>query len=144
MLWYRLWSKWVKEHGFRRSEGDECLWYRRNEDTGAMLIIATHVDDTLCLTNEPEEYARFVAEMKASFECTDEQEVQYFLGVRVQSDQAANTVVLSQEALSDAIVHEAQAAGCALAETPMIDSQYLVTGGEWVGSDAGNWFRDAS
>ena len=131
MLWYRLWSKWVKEHGFRRSDGDECLWYRRNEDTGAMLIIATHVDDTLCLTNEPEEYARFVAEMKASFECTDEQEVQYFLGVRVQSDQAANTVVLSQEALSDAIVHEAQAAGCALAETPMIDSQYLVTGGEW-------------
>ena len=48
-----------------------------------------------------------------------------------QSDQAANTVVLSQEALSDAIVHEAQAAGCTLAETPMIDSQYLVTGGEW-------------
>ena len=131
MLWYRLWSQWVKDHGFKRSDGDECLWYRRNQETGSLLVIATHVDDTLCLTNDPSEYAKFVAEMKASFECTDEEEVQYFLGIRVQSDQEENTVVLSQEALSDAIVTEAQAAGCILADTPMIDSQYLVTGGEW-------------
>lgn len=131
MLWYKLWSSWMRDRGFRRSDGDECLWYRTNPDSGALLIIATHVDDSLCLTNDPEEYAKFVAEMKASFECTDEEEVQYFLGVRVQADQEKNTMVLSQEALSDAIVSEAKAAGCALSDTPMIDSQYLVTGGEW-------------
>jgi len=47
--------------GFLRSDGDECFWHRRNPDSGALLIIATHVDDSLCLTNDPEEYAKFVA-----------------------------------------------------------------------------------
>ena len=108
--------------GFLRSGGDECFWHRRNPDSGALLIIATPVDDSLCLTNGPEEYAKFVAEMEASFECTDEEEVQYFLGVCVQTDQEENTVVISQEEQSDAIGSEAKASGCVLADTPMIDS----------------------
>lgn len=129
--WYRLWSKSMDEWGYTRSLGDECLWYRRDEVSGSVLVVATHVDDSLCLTNSLEEYRKFVEEMKASFECTDEGETDTFLGIKITRSDNDMTVEMNQSHLVDAIVTEGAAVHLPGAETPLEDGTNLSSGGKW-------------
>ena len=107
-IWYLLWRDTMADLGFRASETDECLWYRTNPDTGAELVVLTHVDDSLVLTNDPAEKERFYDEVNSRFAATDEGSTTFFLGVRVARDEAAGTVTISQESLIDSMVEETE------------------------------------
>ena len=116
--------------GFQRSIGDECLWTRKGK-SGNDLIVCTHVDDSLCICHDKQDYDDFLEEVKGVFEATDEGVVNFFLGVRVELDEEKKRVKMSQEALADAFLVTADGAGVGnKMSTPMLESSYLQPGVE--------------
>ena len=134
-VWHGLWSAFLQDHGFVRSAGDECMWSRVGK-SGDVLIVCTHVDDTLCVTPNEAEFQEFLEEMKDVFDCTDEgggESIEFFLGVRIERDDVEQTVTLSQEALHDKILHTADESNLGgLALTPMLEGAHLQAGVERV------------
>ena len=132
-VWHQLWCAFLEDRGFKRSVGDECLWSRMGE-SGDALIVCTHVDDTLCVTPNEEEYRRFLEEMRDVFECTDEgggKSIEFFLGIRIERDEELGTVTLSQEGLHDKILHTADTSNLgSVASTPMLESAHMQSGTE--------------
>jgi transposase InsO family protein len=132
-VWHQLWCAFLEDRGFKRSAGDECLWSRVGKD-GDALMVCTHVDDTLCVTPNEEEYLRFLEEMRDVFECTDEgggKSIEFFLGIRIERDEELGTVTLSQEGLHDKILHTADTSNLgSVASTPMLESAHMQPGTE--------------
>ena len=129
-VWMLLWSAFMADVGFQRSIGDECLWTRKGK-SGNDLIVCTHVDDSLCICHDKQDYDDFLEEVKGVFEATDEGVVNFFLGVRVELDEEKKRVKMSQEALADAFLVTADGAGVGnKMSTPMLESSYLQPGVE--------------
>ena len=143
--WFTMWCHHMVSEGFQVSSGDECVFYKFDDQTGEGLVVATHVDDSLVLATSDEVYQEFYRRVRLKFEATDEGEVGWFLGLKIDWGPGEKSVTLSQAALCEAMHTELGEHRSKKVSTPMIENSHLVAGGtifqvdpeEVVGPDEG-------
>jgi hypothetical protein len=90
---------------------DRCVWAWRNKN-GKMLIMGTHVDDTIMGCNHQKLQDALMAHMRENFPVQDYEPVSCFLSVGMKQDMENGTVVLDQKGAVDGLVQELGISKC--------------------------------
>ena len=93
--WYQEMSKvFVKELGFKRSEIDHSVFYRRSGDEHTVVAVAT--DDMAVTSKRATDAAKFKSNIKRFWEITDHGPISWFLGFQIKRDRKARTLSINQ------------------------------------------------
>ena len=112
--WYEHLCKGLRELGFRPSDVDPCIYYKKG------IVILIYVDDCLIFSKDSEGAGKLIKDLsEAGYALTDEgalnddscEDVSSYLGVQISYDKAEGTIELKQpflitriiEALGDAV-----------------------------------------
>jgi hypothetical protein len=96
-LWYDKIDKIFKAEGYTRLVHDQCIYIKRDVETGAVTIICCYVDDILFIGNSPTEIESTIKHFRAQVtNLTSMDEVKRYIGVDIKRDRVAHTISLSQ------------------------------------------------
>ena len=95
----RSWNDTLHEYmtslGFARGRKDKCVYIKSNG--GNYLVCLVYVDDLIVIAERDSDSASFVAEFRTKFKIKDPKSLDLFLGINVDYDRAAGTLVMSQQ-----------------------------------------------
>src|SRR6056297_2065374 len=92
--WAALFSAFLLQWGFTRSDIDVCLYtYSAGDD---ILWVLVYVDDALIVDNSPALRQRFVADLSNRFPIEDKGELSWILNVGISRDRSRRTLTMSQ------------------------------------------------
>ena len=101
--WYqRLVEIMVGELGFKRSDVDQAVFYRR--ERGLLIIVLVHVDDCTIVANNLPVIRKFKIEIAKHVEITDLGELHWILGIEVRRIRERRLLLLSQRSYIDSIL----------------------------------------
>jgi hypothetical protein len=125
-LWNKALDQKLKALDFEPSAVDPCLYYKSTKSGKMYLTIV--VDDILVLPPTVEEYQKFCAEMKETFEYKDLGVCEWFLGIKFQQS-PMGIFIFQGEPLKD-VLHEFKRENLHSYDTPMEAGLVLQPNGE--------------
>jgi hypothetical protein len=93
--WAQLFAAFLTSWGFVQSSVDTCLFMYSSGDRVLWLLV--WVDDTVIVDNDPSLRTQFMEALSARFPVEDKHDLEWILGVKVQRDRSARSLVMSQE-----------------------------------------------
>ncbi|CAB1111435.1 unnamed protein product [Ectocarpus sp. CCAP 1310/34] len=112
--WNGTFHLFLLEIGFVPSTADPCL-YTLN---GGEVILLVYVDDILLTGAKEELVTTIIEQMKERFETVDLGEAKFILGMAIQRNLEAGTILLTQEAYTKAVLAKFGMADVRAAATP--------------------------
>jgi hypothetical protein len=94
-VWYNCLTNALLELGFTRLESDPCVYMRRRDDTG-LILIAVHVDDLTGAARDDGVWADFCAELNAKYELKNLGRAREILGLEIAQDVVSGTASITQ------------------------------------------------
>lgn len=113
--WNEAFNSFVLSLGFKRSNYDCCLYWKRTG--GVVVYLLLYVDDILLMTNNLEEIQLIKNQLSERFEMTDMGEVKQFLGIKVERYE--NQIKISQPKYIDGMLKRFGMEECRPTSTPM-------------------------
>jgi hypothetical protein len=113
--WFGRFSKEVRSLGYRQSNADHTLFYKRRRDKITILVV--YVDDIVITGDDVEEIKRLKKMLARSFEVKDLGHLHYFLGIEVVY--GAQGIYLSQRKYVLDLLSDTGMLGCRPASTPI-------------------------
>jgi len=89
---------------FERSEVDQTVFYRRNKETGTLIIVSVHVNDCSIVAMSQPLIDQFKIEIKKHMEITDLGALHWILGIEVQCVHKEKKLLLIQHSYIDSIL----------------------------------------
>lgn len=121
--WNLRFDTYIKQHGLRRSDYDECLYTIQKGDNKLYMIL--YVDDIIIASNN----SRYILEIKkileSEFCMKDMGEVHHFLGIQIQ--RTAEGMMLRQENYLKNLLKRFNMEECKGVKTPMQERSAAVT-----------------
>lgn len=108
--------------GYKRSNTDHTLFFRRNRGKIAVLIV--YVDDIVVTGDDSEKIAHLKAQLAQAFEVKDLGHLRYFLGIEVA--RSSKGIFLSQRKYILDLLTETDMLGCRPIATPIEQNHRLV------------------
>ena len=102
--WYQKLVSIMTKLGFSRCEGDQAVFYRRDERTNVLIVVLVHVDDCSIVGKTKALVTRFKLEIAKSVEITDMGELHWILGIEVRRIREERKILLSQKSYIDSIL----------------------------------------
>jgi len=104
-LWYAKIDQIFKSEGYKRLVHDQCIYIKRDSETGAVTIICCYVDDILFMGNSPTEIHSTIKHFRSQVtNLTEMGEVNRYIGVDIKRDRVAHTISLSQKPYIEKII----------------------------------------
>jgi len=89
---------------FTRSQVDQAVYYRRTSEEHTVITVS--VDDMAVMSKHPKHILKFKDQLRTRFEISDLGELTWLLGLKVERDQTARTITLSQEAYINTVLEQ--------------------------------------
>ena len=115
--WSEELEKFFLDAGFRRSQIDQAVYYRRSKDEH--MVVTVSVDDMAITSKYLKHIQHFKDQLRERFEISDLGELTWLLGLKIERDRQARTITLSQMAYIDTILARFQMQDAKSAQTPM-------------------------
>ena len=104
-LWYSKIDQIFKGEGYKRLVHDQCVYIKRDMETGSVTIICCYVDDILFMGNNPTEINSTIQHFRSQVtNLTEMGEVKRYIGVDIKRDRVAHTISLSQQPYIEKII----------------------------------------
>ena len=104
-LWYAKIDQLFKAEHYKRLIHDQCIYIKRDKETGAVTIICCYVDDILFMGNCPTEIQSTIKHFRSQVtNLTEMGEVKRYIGVDIKRDRVAHTISLSQQPYIEKII----------------------------------------
>ncbi len=100
--WYETLCVALADEGFRRTEADWGVFFKR--DGEHLIILAIHVDDCLITGSSARLLKHYKARIGEKYKLTDLGPVTWILGIKVSRDLETRVLTLSQHSYIDAII----------------------------------------
>jgi hypothetical protein len=123
--WNRRIDGWFREHGFKPSDGDPCLYIKRDSLQRVVMLVCLYVDDLMIAGPNQERINSFKAEIAQSFTIKDLGPARYLLGMEIKRDFAKGTLEISQQKYIKEMLEIYGMADCTPTPTPAADKQRL-------------------
>ena len=95
--WYLEMTKiFVENLGFKQSKADHSVFYRREGDEHAVVVVAT--DDMAVTSKRKTDVKKFKKEIKKHWDITDNRPINWFLGFEIKRNIEKKTLVINQHA----------------------------------------------
>lgn len=104
LVWNKTLNEAMLSWGFTRLKSEHCIYFRRS--VAGTLLIAVHVDDFFTVSSSKAALAAFKAELRTKWQVAELGEAHFCLGIAIQRDRPTRTIMLSQTALIDRIIHQ--------------------------------------
>ena len=106
-LWYQFINTVIQQQGFKRLKHDQCVYVKRDLETGEVAIVVCYVDDILFLGNTPDTITAMIDHLKANVtNITGMGEVRRYVGVDIKRDLDRHTISLSQKPYTTTFVDQ--------------------------------------
>ena len=105
------------ELGYYRSKADPVVWSRHAN--GNIMITSTYTDDTTGISSSKEEAERVKDKLGWTYETKDLGDTNLVLGIRIDRDQKAGTISISQHAYMEHVLDCFGMADCNPRGTPL-------------------------
>jgi hypothetical protein len=115
--WSEELEKFFLDAGFRRSQIDQAVYYRRSEDEH--MVVTVSVDDMAITSKYLKHIQHFKDQLHERFEISDLGELTWLLRLKIERNRQARTITLSQMAYIDTILARFQMQDAKSAQTPM-------------------------
>jgi hypothetical protein len=92
--WYQTLDAYLTSVGFVRSRADDCMYVFKSASEHT--IVRVYVDDLLIVSKNSSRIAWAKSTLEAKFEMKDLGEVKYILGMQIDHNCKAHTLLLSQ------------------------------------------------
>ena len=96
--WFKTFKAHLLSKGFRQSAVDPCCFIQDD------LVLLAYVDDCLIFNKKKIKVDKFISELKAVFNLTDEGDIATYLGMKIEKNKAGNDFKLSQPHLTERII----------------------------------------
>ncbi|KAI3646834.1 hypothetical protein MP228_009762 [Amoeboaphelidium protococcarum] len=113
--WYNHLMQCLAQPGFVPTEADHCLFYRKEDDA----LILAHVDDMLLGIKGIDQAQKLKKDIASMIEITDLGPASYFLGLHIERDRQAKTILLHQHRFIAELLEDYQMSLVKPAPTPM-------------------------
>ena len=120
--WFDRFRRAVLQMGYKQSNADHTLFYKRNMNRLAILIV--YVDDIIITGDDAKEIKQLKLQLAQEFEVKDLGQLRYFLGIEVS--RSSKGIYLSQRKYVLDLLSETGMTGCRLAYTPIEQNHHLV------------------
>ena len=122
----RCWNKKINsvlsdQLGFKRSDGDPCLYVRHNDE--GVMMIALYVDDLLLAAKTGCQISWMKRMLSERFEMKDLGEAKVCLGLEITRDRKAKKLYLTQVSYMDKIVKRFGMSACKPFATPIEEAK---------------------
>ena len=94
--WYKRFDLFMTTHGFKRSNFDSCVYFKRCDD-GSFVYLLLYVDDMLIAASSKEEVRKVKAQLSKEFEMKDLGAAKKIPGMEIVRNRAADRLYLSQK-----------------------------------------------
>jgi hypothetical protein len=126
--WNKVIDRYLKEHGFKPSICEPCVYIRHRSEAKLPEIITLSVDDLLLIGQSVELVNGMKRMLSNRFEVTDLGELNYFLGIKVDRDRTVRTITLSQPKYINDILERFNMTDCHPSPLPVVPKSYLPRG----------------
>ena len=86
--WNQVFTRFMKEYGFKASEADPCLFVKQDPSNSSFLAIAVYVDDIIVVSSSDskglEAMQHFKNKVSQRFKMTDLGALTWFLGMEIK------------------------------------------------------------
>ena len=130
---------YLQEIGFEYSTADPCLYYL--DDGGVILLV--YVDDILLSGDDDEQVLTVIKKLKDGFETVDLGDARFLLGMGIERNVNAGTIILTQETYAKTVVETFGMADARPAKTPAEAGPILIEEEELLSAEDTNFFRPA-
>ncbi len=127
--WNRVIDGYLKEHGFRPSICEPCVYIRHRTGSTLPEIVTLSVDDLLLIGESPGLISGMKKMLSDRFEVTDLGDLSYFLGIKVSRDRSSRLITLSQPKYINNVLERFNMADCHPSPSlPAVPKSYLPQG----------------
>jgi hypothetical protein len=113
---YSSLSAYLISVGYTKYSFDQCLFFKRVNDTD-IIMFCIHVDDFAIASTNPQLTAELVSLLRQKYVVTESDSLESFLGVHIESTNSS--LYLSQPGLLSKVVQAAEVQDCSPKDTPM-------------------------
>lgn len=115
--WNDRFHRFISRLGFKRSNSDQCLYWRGENDRRIYLIL--YVDDILVFGRNLKEIRIVKACLSREFDMTDIGDVTGFLGMRIERDMDKRILRISQRRYLEGLLNRFNMSDCKPSKVPM-------------------------
>ena len=116
-------ATWLKNYGFKPTSVDETLF--RLERNGGVILLSLYVDDGMCATNNEALYKKFIDDLSAKYQLSDQGNLDWHLGMKFTRDKNSGAVRIDQKAYIESVVKRFGLEAAKPKLTPMTANSYL-------------------
>lgn len=106
LAWAECLADWLISIGLDQSAEDPCIFYDRTPDGRTVTIIAVYVDDLVICSETQEWIEHFNKALGKKFNISENGEIKYVLGIKVDYNREARTLELTQETFIEDLLCE--------------------------------------
>jgi transposase InsO family protein len=108
-LWYKLLiSKFIK-FGFKEIAHDVCVFIKRDEETGIVIILIIYVDDIIVTGNDELTIDTFIDTLADEFTKLHELgEIKRYIGIDIERDEINHRIKLTQQPYTKAVIDSSE------------------------------------
>lgn len=99
-VWYKFLSKGLTKLGFKQSEHDPCVFWRKST------ILVIYTDDTVVTGPDDDDIERAINDISSAFTITTEPMISDFLGVKITRINDTNSYTMTQPHLIKSILED--------------------------------------
>ena len=119
--WNKNLNGWLLSQGFKRSECDRCLYYRREGQDFEYIVI--WVDDIVICGSNSERVSELKQAFSKGFKMEDKGDLHWFLGMEITRE--SNTVQVKQSQYTRNLLAKFGMSECKTVETPGVEKESL-------------------
>jgi hypothetical protein len=115
--WHKDMDATLRRHGFRATDGDQCVYVRYNDKDELVTVLVVHVDD-VAVSAPDGVLEEVVAQLKSTYDMQDE-EANWYLKIKIQKSADGQHLTLSQPDYAADIVRTMGLQDCNPVHAPM-------------------------
>lgn len=116
-MWYECFSKFMEELNFKRSDYDNCLFTKTENDVTTIVLL--FVDDFLVCSKSQKAICEYKTKVKERFKIKDLGKVSHYIGIDIDYDLENNVMALSQTKYIESLAIKYNLQNAKLYSTPM-------------------------
>lgn len=113
--WFERYDNILKEHSFKNSEVDHCLYFLNNGHVNIYVLL--YVDDLVIVTHNMNTMINFKSYLMKQFDMVDFSEIIIFLGIKVERTE--DKIILDQISYLKFVLNKFSVNDCKSVETPL-------------------------